>query len=100
MKKHNTGTTQATYVNRGPSIYHPLVYMDRPGTKPYHLFNHLGTTDSLAGASGPPWRPASGRPSRLASSARALTNIRGPQLGATRAGASCAIGLLSSAGDC
>ena len=62
--------------------------------------NHLGTTDSLAGASGPPWRPASGRPSRLASSARALTNIRGPQLGATRAGASCAIGLLSSAGDC
>jgi len=35
-------------VNQGPSIYDPLIYMDRGGTKSYHLFNHLGTTLALA----------------------------------------------------
>ena len=48
VEQDKTGTTQAAYVNRGPSIYHPLIYMDRSGTKSYHLFNHLGTTLALA----------------------------------------------------
>ena len=61
MENNAAGTTQAAYVNRGPSIYSPLIYMDRSGTKSYHLLNHLGTTHSLAGPSGPPWRPASSR---------------------------------------
>ena len=74
VEQDKTGTTQAAYVNRGPSIYSPLIYMDRSGTKSYHLFNHLGTTDSLARPSGPPWRPASGRRSHLASAAQALTD--------------------------
>ena len=43
-------TTQAAYVNQGPSIYDPLIYMDRSGTKSYHLFNHLGTTLARASA--------------------------------------------------
>ena len=40
MEKNASGTTQAAYVNQGPSIYHPLIYMDRAGAKSYHLFNH------------------------------------------------------------
>ena len=50
VEKNAAGTTQAAYVNQGPSIYHPLIYMDRAGTKSYHLFNHLGTTLALASA--------------------------------------------------
>ena len=49
-----TDTTQAAYVNQGPSIYDPLIYMDRSGTKSYHLFNHLGTTLALASSSPAP----------------------------------------------
>jgi len=48
VEKNAAGTTQAAYVNQGPSIYEPLVYMDRGGTKSYHLFDHLGTTLALA----------------------------------------------------
>ena len=50
MEKNASGTTQAAYVNQGPSIYSPLIYMDRAGTKSYHLFNHLGTTLALRSA--------------------------------------------------
>jgi hypothetical protein len=73
VEKKASRTTQATYVNRGPSICHPLIYMDRSGAKSYHLFKHLGTTLALASA------------------AQALTAIRSPQLAGRRAGASCAI---------
>jgi hypothetical protein len=68
----------------GPSapLGDPLIYMDRAGAKFYHLFNHLGT--ALA----------------LASAAQVLTDTWSPQLAETRAGASCAIGLLSGAGGC
>jgi hypothetical protein len=48
VEKNASGTTQADHMNRGPTIYHPLTYMDRSGTKSYHLFNHLGTTLALA----------------------------------------------------
>jgi len=48
VEKNAAGTTQAAYVNQGPSIYDPLLYMDRGGTKSYHLFDHLGTTLALA----------------------------------------------------
>jgi len=48
VEKNAAGTTQAAYVSQGPSIYDPLIYMDRSGTKSYHLFNHLGTTLALA----------------------------------------------------
>ena len=57
MHTNASATTQATYVNRGPSIYSPLTYMDRAGTKSCHLFNHLGTTLALASAARE--RPAS-----------------------------------------
>ena len=50
MEKNAAGTTQAAYVNQGPSMYDPLLYMDRGGTKSYHLFNHLGTTLASASA--------------------------------------------------
>jgi RHS repeat-associated protein len=50
MGKNASGTTQAVYMNQGPSIYSPLIYMDRSGTRSYHLFNHLGTTLALASA--------------------------------------------------
>ena len=43
------------------SIYSPLTYTDRSGTKSYRLFNHLGTTLALASA------------------AQALTDILGPR---------------------
>lgn len=42
VKKNASGTTQAAYVNQGPSIYDPLMYMDRSGAKSYHLANHVG----------------------------------------------------------
>jgi hypothetical protein len=64
VEQDKMGTTQATHVNRGPSIYDPLVYMDRSGTKSYHLLNRLGTTHSLASAAKAltdiwsPWRCA------------------------------------------
>ena len=48
VEKNASGTTQAAYVNQGPSIYSPLIYMDRSGTKSYHLLNHLGTALALA----------------------------------------------------
>jgi len=48
VENNASGTTQAAYVNQGPSIYDPLIYMDRAGTKSYHLFNHIGTTQALA----------------------------------------------------
>ena len=48
VEKNAAGTTQAAYVNQGPSIYDPLIYTDRGGTKSYHLFNHLGSTLALA----------------------------------------------------
>jgi len=48
VEKNAAGTTQAAYVNQGPSIYEPLICMDRSGTKSYHLLNHLGTTLALA----------------------------------------------------
>jgi len=48
VEKNAAGTTQAAYVNRGPSIYSPLIYMDRSRAKSYHLSNHLGTTLALA----------------------------------------------------
>ena len=35
VEQDKTGTTQATYVNQGPSIYSPLICMDRAGTKSY-----------------------------------------------------------------
>lgn len=44
VEKNASGTTQADHMNRGPTIYHPLTYMDRSGTKSHRLFNHLGTT--------------------------------------------------------
>lgn len=50
VEQDKTGTTQAAYVDQGPSIYHSLIRMDRSGTKSYHLFNHLGTTLALASA--------------------------------------------------
>jgi RHS repeat-associated protein len=50
VEKNASGTTQADHMNRGPTIYHPLTYMDRSGTQSYHLFNHLGTTLALASA--------------------------------------------------
>jgi hypothetical protein len=50
VEKNAAGTTQAAYVNQGPSIYSPLIYMDRADTKSYHLFDHLGTTLALASA--------------------------------------------------
>jgi len=48
VEKNAAGTTQAAYVNQGPSIYEPLIYMDRAGTKSYHLFDHLGSALALA----------------------------------------------------
>ena len=33
VEQDATGATQAAYVNQGPSIYDPLVYMDRAGTQ-------------------------------------------------------------------
>jgi len=50
VEKNPSITAKVTYVNRGQSIYHPLIYMHRGGTKSYHLFNHLGTTLALASA--------------------------------------------------
>jgi len=33
VEKNAAGTTQAAYVNQGPSIYEPLIYMGRGGTQ-------------------------------------------------------------------
>ena len=33
VEKNAAGTTQAAYVNQGPSIYDPLIYMGRGGTQ-------------------------------------------------------------------
>ncbi len=42
VEKNAAGTTQAACVNEGPSIYDPMICMDRGGAKSYHLFTHLG----------------------------------------------------------